>query len=431
MPDQIAHISTRGPLGRGLTLAPLALALAGTLFSVRWYIGDTIAEYTNPESRGLQPAQLAVSLAPDDPLAHWRLGDLKQNLFTPEQGTQAIQEFELATRLSPNDYRYWLPLGRALEQHGDIQKAELAMRRAVDLAPAYSYPRWYLGNVLLRSGHNAEGFAELRRASDADPQLRPQVFNLACEVYGQSFDELRAAIGPAVESRAQFAKYLFDRERVDDGLRMWSSLSAKEKEDSRTTGESLMKSLVEGKRFQQALEMWNDLAPGEAARTRVDQIMNAGFEIPGATTFGTFGWRWKSSPQMQVAMDWTTGHGSGRSLRILFQARSKIELDISQLVVVVPGSEYELSCFIKTNQLESAGLPIVEVLNAADDKVLGISQSAPADTNDWQAVVVPFKSDAKAEAIVVRISRASCGDNVICPIYGTVWYDDFSLKRKS
>ena len=36
----------------------------------------------------------------------------------------------------------------------------------------------------------------------------------------------------------------------------------------------------------------------------------------------------------------------------------------------------------------------------------------------------------KAEAVLIRISRASCGDTAQCPIFGSVWYDDFDLKRR-
>jgi tetratricopeptide (TPR) repeat protein len=431
MPDQLAQISTRGPLRRTATLVPLALALVWALFSARWYVGDTIAEYMNPEDRGLQTARLAVALTPADPFAHWRLGDIEQNLLTQDQAGQAMREFDQATRLSPNDYRFWLPLGRALEQHGDIQKAELAMRRAVELAPAYSYPRWYLGNLLLRSGRNTEGFAELRRAAEADPQLRPQVFNLALEVYEQNFDEMKSAIGPSLESRAEFAKYLFERGRVADGMRIWNTLSAKEKAQSRATGESLMKSLVDGKRHRQALEIWNDLAPSGVVRSKTNEILDGGFEQSLAGNSGPFGWQWKSTQQGQVGVDSASSHSGGRSLRILFQTRSKVDINISQLLVIDPSTQYDLEFFTKTKGLESAGTPIVEIVDATDGQVLASSQPAPAGNTDWQPTVVTFKTGAKAEAIVLRFNRASCGGNAVCPIFGTVWYDDFNLKRRN
>ena len=72
-----------------------------------------------------------------------------------------------------------MSLGTALEQWGEVERGEKALRRATELAPSYAYPRWYLGNLLLRSGRYNQAFAELRRAADADPELRSQLLNLA------------------------------------------------------------------------------------------------------------------------------------------------------------------------------------------------------------------------------------------------------------
>ena len=65
----------------------------------------------------------------------------------------------------------------SLEQEGNIAESETALRRAVALAPAYSFPHWYLGNLLLRNNRFDEAFPELRTATEADNELRPQLFN--------------------------------------------------------------------------------------------------------------------------------------------------------------------------------------------------------------------------------------------------------------
>src|SRR4030095_9426879 len=134
------------------------------------------------------------------------------------------REYETAVRLSPNDYRFWMSLGAALEQQGDYQRAELALHRSVELAPSYSYPAWYLGNLFLRSGRYTEAFTELRRASQSDPELRPQLFNLAWEIYKSDVEMMKTAIGPAADVRAQFSLYLLGRNDFEDALRFWNGL---------------------------------------------------------------------------------------------------------------------------------------------------------------------------------------------------------------
>ena len=125
-----------------------------------------MAEYFNTTENNLEVARTAVSLAPDDPLPHWRIAQVSQKILPLDQQHHAIASYEKAVTLSPNDYRFWMALGRAYEQAGDPPKAEEALRRAVALAPSYSYPRWYLGNLLLRNARYDEAFAELRIATD-------------------------------------------------------------------------------------------------------------------------------------------------------------------------------------------------------------------------------------------------------------------------
>jgi hypothetical protein len=431
MTDQLKHISVRGPLRRLLTLLPLLLALAGAWFSVRWFIGNTIAENISRDDRGLETASLAVRLAPGDPVTHWTLAELEQGKLPLGDANLSVAEYERAVQLAPQDYRFWLALGRALEQSGDSDKGEKAMRRAVELAPAYSYPRWYLGNLLLRSGHEAEAFTELRRASEADPQLRPQVFNLVWEVHRKNPLELIKAIGSTAEARAEFTKYLVERNQIDEGLNIWHGLTATEKQANRTVGEALIKSVAEAKRFPQALEIWNDLAINDAGRGKVGQVFDGGFEqnISGSGS-AVFGWQVKSGQQAQVAIDPSIAHGGARSLRLLFKARANIDAGVAQLVVVQPGTQYDLEGFVKTNKLESAGTPVLEILDAGNGSVLATSEPAPGGTNDWQRIAIAFKTGAKVEAIIIHLNRASCGDNSVCGIFGNLWYDDFDLKRR-
>ena len=167
MPDQLMEFKASAPLKAVMTLAVL-LALCASWFVVRWYLGNTIAEYFQPEDYRLETAQMAVNLAPSDPLPHWRLGNLAQKELPPDQISLVVAEYEKAVSLSPSDYRFWMEFGGALEQAGDFDKAEKALREAVRLAPSYAYPRWYLGNLLLRTDRYAEGYAELQRASEAN-----------------------------------------------------------------------------------------------------------------------------------------------------------------------------------------------------------------------------------------------------------------------
>lgn len=406
-----------------------------SLFALRWYLGNTLAEYFNAGQNDLDLAQTARSLAPKDPLTHWRLGQVSLKRLPLDQLARALPEFERAVSLSPNDYRLWVALGTAREQAGDVAGGEQALREAVRLAPSYAYPHWYLGNLLLRSNRYDEAFAELRLASEANPEdLQTQLFSLVSAVYGNDFEALKNAIGTKPETRAQFAIYLFAQKKFDEGLRIWNSLSFEEKKASKAAGDSILASLISNLRVHDAVNVWNDLAVGSTTRVEPDRITDGGFEDQVAySPEMVFGWQVKNAPQMEIAIDPSTSHTGSRSLRIVFQIRSQGEqLNASQLVPVANNSEYEFECYVKTSKLQTGGPPYIQITDSGNGAVLVATPPAPNGDTDWNRVAVTFKTGEKTEAITIKIVRAACeDDSKVCPIFGSIWYDDFSIKRRN
>jgi len=241
MSEQVLFINVR-PVWARLPLALLAVAaLAASWYAVRWGVGDTMAEYA-PVSYAKDPtaafetAEAAARLAPDDPLAHLTLARLHRVSFDPAEVPRALAEYERAAALAPNDYLIWTEVGRARGQFGDTEGGVAALKRAAELAPNYSEPRWHLGNALLRAGRTDEAFAELRRAADADLTLRPQVFNLAWQVYAQDMARVIDAVGKTPAARAQLVGVLVGRARLDDAIAVWASLSVEERREQAAAG---------------------------------------------------------------------------------------------------------------------------------------------------------------------------------------------------
>src|SRR5215207_2423990 len=201
MAEQLALINVRPVLAR-VPLALLALAaLYCAWFGVRWGLGNTMAEtapasYAKDPAAAFESAEAATRLAPRDPFTHLILARLNQISFEPAAVPRALAEYEQAA----------------------------ALRRAAELAPNYTYPRWHLGNALLRAGRTEEAFAELRRAADADSSLRPQVFNLAWQVYGPNLARVVDAVGKTAESRGQLVAVLAGRGNLEDAQVVWAGL---------------------------------------------------------------------------------------------------------------------------------------------------------------------------------------------------------------
>jgi tetratricopeptide (TPR) repeat protein len=412
----------------------LLAAVVWSYFAVRWYIGNTLAEYFDPAPTDLKVANMAVEFAPKDPLTHWRLAQVSQKLLPLDQQAHAIAEYERAVTLSPNDYRFWMALGTAHEQIGDGAKGEQALRRAVALAPSYSYPRWYLGNLLLRSGRYEEAFKELRLAAEADADLEPQQFNFLWAIYSDNLDALKTAMGEGSERRARFALYLLNRQRHDDGLRVWDSLSGDEKKTNREIGNSMVAQFLIVRRYHDAMKVWNDIAANERYRAELDQIFDGSFE--DAINYGpemVFAWQVKGAPQLEIGIDPTKSNAGARSLRLVFQVRSNLEsLDISQLVPVATNTQYDFEYYFTTDKLESGSAPMVQVIDAYSAQLLASSEQAPSGSTPWTRVGLSFKTSEKSEAVMLKVVRQKCSDEEtpICPIFGSIWYDDFSIKRR-
>ncbi|HMG74703.1 MAG TPA: carbohydrate binding domain-containing protein [Pyrinomonadaceae bacterium] len=415
---------------RWLLFLPALLAILGATFAVRWYVGNTVAEYSpDVTNGGIEMARLAVRWAPGDPLTHWRLGTLEEKIFSADNIAAAVRQYQEAVAISPNDYRYWMELGRALEAAGDGASGEKALRRAIDLAPAYSHPRWSLGNLLLREGKTEEAFDQLGRAAESDSQMRPQVFDLAMRVWDGDIEQIAKVTRASPAGRLQFAIYLVGAHRFDEAMRMWAAVSPADRRAQAALTEDLKQSLVQAKQFRAALNVMREIQ-ADANLPPAEQIWNGGFESPLAqTTADIFGWVVNSRQLAQITLD-SHGHTGQGSLRIIFRAPSSLDkIHVSQTMAVEPGTQYRLEYYVRTEGLVTASTPVLTIVDALDGNVLATSKPLPSGTNDWQKVTVDFTTKPTHDGMTVGFSRARCSDTDICPIFGSVWYDDFNLQR--
>jgi len=409
----------------------ITVAVLWSFYSVRWYAGNTMAEYFNTDENNLDLARTAVTLAPNDPLTHWTLGQVLLKGMPLDQMSACLPEYEKAVSLSPDDYRLWTSLGIARQRVGETEKAEQAFRRAIDLAPTYNFPRWYLGNLLLRSARYDEAFNELRTASDGDPEnLRPQFYNLVWQVYENDLPSILKALGDSPGSRAEFSRYQTSQRRFAEGLTVWDTLNEAQKKSAQSTASLMIKDLMDSQQFHSAARVWNDISTGR--RVDTGQVTDGGFELilpPGSE--GYFDWQVKNEPGVQIGIDSGVSHAGARSLRLSFQVRSNTRsMSATQLIPVATNANYEFECYVRTEKLDSGGTPVIQIVDAMNGAILGSTEAAQNGTNDWNRMTASFKTSANTEAVILRIVRAPCDDNLdVCPIFGAVWYDDFNLKR--
>jgi hypothetical protein len=187
---------------------------------------------------------------------------------------------------------------------------------------------------------------------------------------------------------------------------------------------------MDAKKFQAALEVTRDIDK-DSSDLAVEKFSNGGFEksltLPTAKAFG---WTISSLVPAQISIN-NQAHSGQHSMRIVFSAPNKLDfVNASQTIVVQPNTQYHFECYARTERLNTASTPVVMVLDAADGLPLAISTPVPGGTNDWQKISLDFKTK-KNDGITVIIGRLPCSVGDVCPIFGTIWYDDFALTRGS
>lgn len=413
-----------------LLLIPVLLAIVIGWFCLRWQVGATVSEVaTAGQTPNLELARVAARWAPDDPFVHWQLGAATRREFTENNMQEMLREFEMAVRLSPNDFRYWEELGRALEMTGDRAGAEKALRRAIFLAPNYYQPHWRLGNLLLRSNRYEEAFKHLFRAAEANQGLWPQAINLAWQAYDGDVDRITTEACKDPHVRVLFATYLVGLKHYDDALRLWKSLTPDVRASVVSPGRNLRKVLLDAKQFRAALEVHRDLEPDNTLAPEV--LSNGGFEesiiLPVTRPFG---WTLGSNVQAQISII-NEGFGGRRSLQIVLSATNRLDrINASQTIAVQPNTQYSLEYQARTDRLSSASTPVVIIVDGADNQTIATTASLPTGTHGWQKYAVDFKT-RNSDGITLIIGCLPCSVGDICPIFGTVWYDDFILQRTS
>jgi hypothetical protein len=423
---------------RLIFLLVLLAGLAGiSWFIVRALIGNSFMTFAQRKIDLETPLRLsgadsAVRFASRDPLIHYQRGQLYLNAAM-ESGEEeklaiAVAEMRAAAEMSPEDYRIWVGLGRALERSGAQLEARQALERAVRLAPRHFEPHWALGNLLLRSGEQEAAFAELRVALAIHPPTLPLVFDSAWNEFNGDAQAVARVLSPVAESRAQLASLLISRNRIVEGLAVWREIAhPTEAELSLITD-----ALLGARQYRAAYEVWSSSPAAKLSPPDEGSLLsNGGFEreirLEAAGPF--LSWQIRLDKGIGASLDGQERRSGTYSLRLDFGLSDNPGMVIAmQTVPVAPTTTYQLSFTAKTQGLRSLSAPFIAVADVvSNDRLRVTSAPLPLGDSDWQDYTVKFTTPSWTEAVVVRIQCDRCADSP-CPLLGRVWFDDFKLS---
>ena len=422
--NRILTIDSKSLVARVLLVVAALLVIVFVWFSVSWQLGNLFADFTKPtETNAGEVADMAIGLAPRDPLAVWLKAVVEQ-----DKDASKYQGFEDVIRLSPMDYRWWVQMGRAFEQADKPEKAELAFERAIEIAPNYVVPRWRAGNFFLRGGREEEGLANLKRAAEFDPVYREQVFSVVWEYFEEDDAKLLSLARDVKDVYAGLAKFYAAKEQPRKSLAAWNKMTPEAKKANQDIAKLVAQALFDKGFFATSVKFRSELSPENGPG--LGRIHNSGFEKELSQAEDVlFSWRINRIEGMRVQTNGFKKRTGRRSLELSFSGFKKPDINnVYQTVAVRSGVGYRLSFWVKTEKLSGASLPLIQVINTIDSKVLASSPAFSAGSNDWTPITFEFEVPDDSEGISIRTAREFCGD--ACTLTGTVFYDDFELSER-
>jgi tetratricopeptide (TPR) repeat protein len=419
-----------------LLIVVVALSLLG--YSIgKGAVGSSFTTYAQrsanlTDEARLEATDIGVRLAPTDPTTLYGRGTMYMAQATDEllepRLVTAIADLRKAAALSPEDYRIWLALGRALDRNGESAEGRTALERAAGLAPNFFETRWALANHRLREGDREAAFVEFRAALTTQPVSLPLIFDYAWQAYNQDARAVITALSPPGEARARLLSMLIYRGKVPEALENWEKM-AHNPADTRL----ILQSLMDSGHYGAAFRVWSEsFQNGRPTPDPGSLLANGSFEheVKLGSDEPFYSWNISRAEGLGISLDNKTPQDGKLALRLSFEVERNIRPIIaSQTVPARPATRYQMTFWIRTEDLLNLSPLVVEVFDPAQEtKSLG-SFSLALGNHKWSEETLDFTTSSATEAIRVRLQQTPCGDPV-CKVKGRVWLDGFKITAR-
>ncbi len=388
------------------------------------------------QADSLSPTDLRKALQqdPGNPDLVHRIGWVYAYNPTSIDLAEAEKYLHQAVELSPRRWDFWTDLGTVCDDVGDTACSDDAFERAGSLNPMTPGLIWAIGNHYLLTNRPEKAFPHFRRLVELDPEYLGNTFRLCLRATQDPLAIYREVVphGKDANPRFAFLMQLASAADYEGAMGVWEQMiSGPDHSPSLAAVKPFLDFLLDHDRIDDAGRVWDSLQHAGVippATVQSDNLLyDGGFEGPLLDT--GFDWRSDDSPDLVFDFTDTSAYKGSRSLRIEFAVGTNSDYDlVNQIVRIKPDTSYELSAYVRSDNLTSDSGPRLRVVEVGCTDCPPRTSDPTVGTTPWHAVDVQFLTHPQTEAVRISFWRPQ---NQPYPhdITGTVWLNDVTLRR--
>lgn len=361
------------------------------------------------------------------------LGSLYSTDPIEADSAKAVMYLRQAVTLNPRRWDFWMDLGIACDYASDIACSDHAFAQVVEINPKAPAMVWAVGNHYLLTDRPEMAFPAFRRLISLDSQYLYLILRLC---YRATHDPQAiyagiAAHAPSPSIRFSLLNFLCSMADYEGAMKIWGQMIAgPDRRPDMSLVKPFLDLLMEHSQIDDAEKIWSDLQnagviPPNPPPQAANILFNSGFERAPLDT--GFDWRVSDSPDLEFDLSDPTGYQGAKCVRIEFPVGRDAEYYLlSQMVRVQPNTTYQLSAYVRSDDLTSQSGPRWRVDETGCTNCSQETSDATVGSTPWHKVDVEFTTLPQTQSVKVSFWRPK--EQIFSrDITGTVWLSDVNL----
>jgi hypothetical protein len=363
-----------------------------------------------------------------------QLGLLYASSPAEMNSVEAVKYLRQAVASNPRRWTYWADLAVACDSTGDTACSDQAFERAEALNPLRPHLQWAIGNHYVLTNRVQAALPHFRRLLETSPEYLGPTFRLCLRATGDP-QQVYTEVVPQGEDptlRFAFLTFLSATGDYEGAMKIWGQMiTGPDRLPKVLSVKPFLDFLIDHDQIGNARTVWDDLERAgvvqkEPAGESDNLIHNGAFDRMPLNT--GFGWRYTEGPDLRFDFSDRNAFKGKKCLRIEFPVGRNGDYElVSQVVPVKPSTRYQLTAYVRSEDLTSDSGPRLRVIELGCPNCAVPTSDQTLGTTPWHPVEVTFTTQPQTQAVRVSLWRP-LGRLAPRDISGVVWLDEVTLR---